>query len=40
MKEKMNEKYSYLEFGFDNIQDIISKDKIEKFLRSKSDEQV
>lgn len=35
-----NEKYSYLEFGFDNIQNIISKDKIEKFLLSIDDKQI
>ena len=35
-----NEKYSYLEFGFDNIQNIISKNKIEKFLLSITDSQI
>lgn len=32
-----NEKYSMMEFGFDNIRDIISEDKVKKFLNSIAD---
>lgn len=35
-----DEKYSFLEFGFDNIRDIISKDKVENFLSSIDDSQI
>ena len=36
----INEKYSFLEFSFENIRDVISKDKVKKFLKTIDDTQI
>lgn len=36
----INEKYSFLEFSFENIRDVISKDKVKKFLKTIDDAQI